>query len=1060
MKETKFYPMNLVRKRLCLLFLFVFGVGIFNAFSQSLITGTVVDMQKEPLPGVSVVVQGTTTGTVTDIDGNFSIQTKPENTLVFSYLGMKSQTQRVGASKVFNVTLEDDAHSLNETVVIGYGSAKKADLTGAIGSVSSAEILKQPSLNAVQAVQGKVSGVNITASDAPGANPSVTIRGMGTAAGGRNPLYIVDGFPVDNISSISPSDIVSMNILKDASSASIYGLRAANGVVMITTKKGESGTPKISVDSYVGVKNVLKKVEMANASEYITFFNENQATEKMYGAKNTYQLADASLQPFNTDWYDELLHTAFFNSNTVSVSGGGKSVDYFLSYNYYTEGGLLEGQSYNRSTIRNNNVYKFLNDRLKFTQTLNISFSNNSIKPSGAFNEAYRQSPLVATKYANGNYGISALNTTTGVMWAQKGDVNNATLNSIGNPLLTLNSINERTQNFTLQGGFEGEFKITDFLKANSRFGATKYYTKTRVFEDLKQRWINTNPNRTEADFISGKAEKPSESEFRNNSLKLENDDKYRWTWEGFVTFSKAFDGHNVEAVAGLSREKSNIGIFQEMKGYDVPAKKQYWSEKYFSSKYPATLDQYEYTRTALASYFARVQYNYNHKYYFTGTLRRDGSSQFHQSSKYWGTFPSFGLGWTLSEEEFMKNITFLNYLKLRGSWGKLGNQDVPYNAWKVKTTDGSGTPNYVFGNDYSQGATLGSPAKDISWEVTRETSLGFDFTMLNNRLSGGFDYYDKINTNAILKVKPILSSQYEDEYYDHVAKISNRGIEFNIGWRDQLANGLNYDVSFNFSRNKNRVKDIEQKYQGLTGGSLSDGQITKRLAIDQPLFAWWMYEANGVWQSQDEINNAIAAGDAVYGTPHAGYLKYKDQNGDGLIDDRDKIYAGTYSPTSYYGIHLGLDYKNFDFSIDGYGAGGNKIYNGLKYGRINGGENIAYDTYVNRWHGEGTSNTNPGANREAVASTYYLESGNFFRVNNITLGYTFKDVILKGSNLRAYVTAQNPFIITGYTGFSPELVGSETKASEVGMPNGTAGVELSSYPTTRSFLFGINLQF
>lgn len=1055
MKENKTLPINGLWKKFFLFLFLTFSVGVLGAIAQSTITGTVTDNTKDPLPGVSVIIKGTTTGTTTDLDGNYSINAKPSDVLVFSFLGMQPHSVTVGNQKKIDVVLNDDAQMLTETVVIGYGSAKKADLTGSIASVSSSDIMKQPSLNAVQSVQGKVAGVNITATDAPGSNPVITIRGVGTALGGRDPLYIVDGFPVDNISTISPSDIVSMNVLKDASSASIYGLRAANGVVMITTKKGQSGAPQITVDAYAGIKNVLNKVKMANASQYITYVNENQAMIKAYGGSNTYQLADASQQPFNTDWYDEILKTGFYNNNTVSVSGGGKAVDYFLSYNFYNEKGILDQQSYNRTTIRNNNVYRFFDDRLKISQNLNISFTNDTPKPFGAFNTAYRQSPLVATRYSNGKYGTSSLNKDTGIMWAQDGDINNATLNSIGNPLFTVDNANEKTQTLTLQGGFEGEFKITDYLKANTRFGGTKYYYKNRIFNDIKNSWINSNPTYSEGMFEANKIANPTSITYANNSLGINNIDTYRWTWEGFVTFNKSFGGNNIEAVAGLSREESSIGSYENMLGYDVPSQKQYWSMNHASENYPKTIKQNQYTRLALASYFARVQYNYNHKYYLSATIRRDGSSVFKENGDYWGTFPSFGLGWTLSEEEFMKGLTFLNFLKLRGTWGKLGNQNVPFNYSTYMVTQGSGNGNYVFGNQFNQGVMVGTPAKDISWEITRETSVGFDFTMLDQRLYGGFDYYNKLNTNAILFVNSIYTDQYSSGYYDHVGKISNKGFEFNIGWRDELPMGLRYDVSFNYSYNKNEIQDLDTRYEGQTGGSLNDGQITKRLANGQPVYSWWMYQADGVWQSQAEIDAARASGEAVLGDPHPGYLKYKDQNDDGVIDDKDKIYAGSYMPTSNYGIHVGLEYKNFDFSIDGYGVAGNKIYNGLKYGRINGGENIAYDTFKNRWTGEGSTNKNPGANREAIASTYYLEKGDYFRINNITLGYTFKDLVFKGSRLRTYFTAQNPFMFTGYKGFSPEIIGSDN-----GVPNGTSGIELSAYPSTRNFLFGVNLQF
>ena len=1043
-------------------------LALVEAVAQSkTITGIVTDQQKESLPGVSVRIKSSTIGTATDLDGKYSIEAKVGDVIEYSFIGMKPQSRTVNAtSKIIDVILTDDSEMISEVVVVGYGSAKKADLTGSIASVSSSDILKQPSGNAMQSVQGKVAGVNITASDAPGSNPNISVRGLGTALGGRDPLYIVDGFPVDNISTISPSDILSMNVLKDASSASIYGLRAANGVVMITTKKGQSGAPKISFDSYVGIKSAMNKVKMANASQYITYFNENQDMLKAYGNENTFHLADANSQPYNTDWYDELLKTGFYNNNTVSVSGGGQAVDYFLSYNYYNEKGILDDQTYQRSTIRNNNTYKFYDDRLKISQNLNISFTNEKPKPYGAFNNAYRQSPLVPVTYASGLYGLPYASKETGLMWTKDGDAADAKINSIGNPLYSANSYNQRNETFTLQGGFEGEFKITDYLKANSRFGGTKYYYKHKIFTNTRANWINTKGvGKTDADFDAERNSTTANQvspTYANNSLELKNIDTYRWTWEGFLTFNKSFDKHNIDAVAGLSREKFNIGSESVETGYNVPSKSQYWSMNHASSNYVKKVEGYDYTRTALSSYFGRVQYNYDHKYYLSATIRRDGSSQFKTGGKYWGTFPSFGLGWTMTQEEFMQNQKFLDYLKFRFTWGKLGNQNIPFNYTTYTVNPGDGAGNYPFGNQYNQGAAVGTPAKPLSWEITRETGFGFDLETLNNRLSVGFDYYDKLNTNAILQITPIPTSQYSEDYYDHVGKISNKGIEISLGWSDQLAMGLKYNIGVNYSYNKNEVKDLKPMYEGRTGGSLGDGQITKRLTNGQPVFAWWMYQADGVWQSQDEIDQAKANGEAIYGTPRPGYLKYKDVNGDGVIDNDDKVYAGSYIPKSNYGIHIGLEYKNVDFSIDGYGVGGNKIYNALKYGRIDGGENISYETYRDRWHGEGTSNTNPGAAREAIASTYYLESGNYFRINNITLGYTFKDLVFKGSSLRAYVTAQNPFMFTKYSGFSPEIVGTDptSKETDQSAPNKTAGIELSAYPSTRNFLFGINLQF
>lgn len=1034
-------------------------MGMLNAFAQQAITGTVTDKQGEPLIGANVVIKGTAIGTVTDIDGRYTISAKTGDVLTFSYLGMKSQSVTIGANTKVSLSLEEDTQELTETVVIGYGTAKKADLTGSIGNVSNETILKQPALNAVQSIQGKVAGINIINTDAPGSTPNVVVRGLGTALGGRNPLYIVDGFPVDDIRNINSSDIASMDILKDASSASIYGLRAANGVILVTTKKGQEGKARIGVESYVGIKTVLNKVKMANASQYVQYFNENQQVLKDGGNDNAYFLKDN--QPYDTDWYDELLHTGITTNNVVSLSGGSKAVDYYFSYNYYNEGGMLDDQRYDRSTIRSNNVYKFFNDRLKFNQNLSVAFSNENVKPYTAFNEAYRQSPLTPATYENGRYGKPFVNKTTGAMGYEgaAGD-EIGLLNSIGNPLFTVANANQKTKTLTLQGGIEGEFKIFDFLKVNSRFGATKYISKNRQFTDIKNAWLNADPRRTEADFNNSKADNPSVVEYANNSLRMEDVDTYRWIWEGFLTFNKSFGNHNIELVAGMSREKTGVGNTTILTAYDVPSKRQYWNIGMASDAYAKDVNQYYYTPRTLASYFGRLQYNYNHKYYVSATIRRDGSSVFSSTGDEWGTFPSFGAGWTISSEDFMKDLDFITYLKLRGTWGKLGNQDVPLNVSQILTSPASENYNYVFGPDQAliYGAAMGTPAVPLSWEVTKEWGIGLDFAFLNDRLSGSLDYYNKMNTNAILDVTPISNSMYEKNFSAHGADVSNRGVEVALNWSDQLANGLSYEIGANYSYNKNEVQSVVPTYDGATGGDLKDGQITKRLQEGQPIYAWWMYETDGVWQNQAEIDNPA---NAKAGSPKPGHLRYKDQNQDGIIDERDKKYMGSYIPTSNYGVHIALGYKNIDFSVDGYGVGGNKIYNGLKHGRFDGGEGIAYDTFKNRWTGEGTSNSNPGANRDNYASDYFLEDGKFFRINNITLGYTFNDLVFDGSRLRLYFTAQNPFIITGYSGFSPEISGYSTEAGvSNGDPKGTSGVELSAYPSTRNFLFGVNLSF
>lgn len=1023
---------------------FVFLCSITVLYGQNkTVTGTVKDSQSMiGLPGVSVSISGRSGGTQTDEAGRFSLEAAPNESLVFSFVGYVSQTIEIGDKAQINVFLDDENMALEEVVVVGYGTTRKVDLTGSIGSVKSDEIVKQPAMSAMQSIQGKVAGINITASDAPGSTPQVVIRGLGTALGGRDPLYIVDGFPTDNLNSINPSDIESIDVLKDASSASIYGMRAANGVVMVTTKKGRAGTVRIGFESYAGMKNMLNKVKMANAAQYVTYYNEN-ITGVGRGTKLQTQ------QPYDTDWFDELLQTGTVFNNSVNISGGSEVIDYFVSATNFTENGILDGSKFVRNTVRNNNTYKFFDNKLKFTQNLNLSFNRSTPKPFSSFNDAYRQTPLAPVMFDNGRYGTSIYNSTTGVAGYQTNPgENTGNLNSIGNPVYAVLRNNELNSSTRIQGGIEGEYQILDFLKINSRIGGTKVFRNARTFTDIRANWLNGSPLRTDADFDKLKGE--NVVDYADNSLSYRKTEDFRWQWETFLTFEKNFSGHNLNVVAGFSRDKSSIGNFISGTGYDVPEQEQYWNINMASVEYDKVLNQTYTTPIALASYFGRVQYNYQSKYYLTATVRHDGSSVFRNTGDYFDTFPAVGLGWTITNEDFMKDNTFVNYLKLRANWGILGNANIPVNVGQVLSSEGSSNTNYVFGPGQTMifGTAFGSPALPLKWEKTYESGVGLDFEFMDRKLSGSIDYYNKLNNNMIMNVIPILNSPFSTNFYDHGGKVRNQGLEFALNWKNNVSEDFFYSIGVNYAYNHNELIEVKPTYDGMTGGSLSNGQITKQIKVGNPIYAWWMWETDGVWQNTDEIN----AG-AKYGSPRPGHLKYKDQNNDGVIDNRDKVFLGSYMPSSTYGFNIGINYKAFDFSMAGYGVAGNKIYNALKGTRINGGENITEDTFNNRWSGPGTNNVDPGADRDAYASSYYLESGNYFRINNMTLGYTFKKLYNSTSNLRLYVTAQNPFMFTKYSGFSPEI------ASD-GNPQLTPGIELSAYPTTRNFLFGLNVQF
>ncbi|UOB17139.1 SusC/RagA family TonB-linked outer membrane protein [Abyssalbus ytuae] len=1015
-------------------------------FSQEItISGNVTDSQEVPLPGASILLKGTYTGTQTDFEGNYVLPDVPsDGVLVISYVGYVSQEIPINDQTTINVVLQEDLQSLDEVVVIGYGFQKRSDITGAISSIKSEDIESQPALNAMQSIQGKVAGVNIINSDAPGSSPNVIVRGLGTAESGRQPLFVVDGILVSNIQNISPNDIESIDIMKDASSAAIYGTNASNGVILITTKKGKTGKAVIEAKTFIGTKSILNPVEMANANQYITYYNEKQ---EAIGAP--YLLSQNQL--YDTDWYDELVDFSFFNNNSLTISGGSDLVNYLFSVNNYNEDGLLENQEYNRTTIRNNNIYKLFDDRLKISQNVNLTFTNERPQPFGAFNEAYRQSPLVPVRYPNGLFGQSFVNTTTGVVTyeAQPGEsVGN--LNSIGNPVANVFFNNEKINTTTIQGIGEAELSITDFLKITSRFGATKYFYNKRNFNPNKERWLNADPTRTEEEFDQLKADNPESLTYINNELSFEKIEDFRYNWDTFLTFDKSFGSHNLSATLGGSKDKRNIRSRSWVKGYDVPEQEQYWNIDLASGDYTKEVEQTSYTPISVLSYFGRLQYNYDSKYFLSANFRRDGNSVFKQGGEYWGNFPSFSVGWVLSRENFLKD-SGINFLKLRGGYGELGNANVPFNSSLIYTDAGSGSNNYVFGpsQELVFGASSGTPVKDITWEVTEETFVGLDFAFFDSRLSGNIDVYNRKNTNAILNIQPTLSSENSQSFYDHGAEITNKGIEASLNWNHEINKDFSYNVGVNFNYNKNNVENVKPAYDGATGGSLANGQITKRLQEGQPLFAWWMYEAVGVWQNQDEIDANASLGSAA-----PGHLRYADLNDDGVIDDRDKKFFGSYIPTYNYGITLGFNYKNIDFSLYGIGVGGNKVYNALKGTRIDGGENITADTFNERWTGDGSTNSHPGADRDAVASSYYLEDGDYFRINNITLGYTLKELFQNSLKIRLYLMAQNPFIFTKYSGFTPELIGSNS-----GVPRETAGIELTAYPNVKTFLLGANIE-
>jgi len=985
--------------------------------SGQVIKGKVLDQTGIGVPGAFIVAGNVSADT--DFDGNFSIAAKEGTILKISLVGFESVSVPATLTPMTITLKESKDTALKEVVVIGYGTRKKIDNTTAISSIKAEEITKTKVLNASQAIQGKASGVQVISSDLPGSTPSVIIRGLGTALGGRTPLYVVDGMQTENINNINSNDITSYEILKDASALAIYGTRAANGVIIITTKKGKGEKISVEIESFAGMREPLKKVKMAGSNKYSHYSN--------VALQSTTFSQD---QPVNTDWFDEITRTGTYTQNNISISGASESIKYFFSLGNYEEKAVLNGLDYGRTTFRNNNEYK-ISKKLTLNQNFSFTSGKSAPKPLSAFTNAYKQSPIVPVYFPDGKYGVSRVGNDG--FASETG----SSFNNVGNPVAQLNFFDEQQRSVTLQGGLKLDYEIIKSLKFTSQFNGEFYTWKQYNYDDTKNIWLAANPNKVSSDY---------ENEFPNANINLltkGREQYFNWNMSNYLTYNEVFgEIHDVELTAGIEtsvkgpREKLTIAR------KNVNSNSNYWSLK-GDNDYETNITSYQdevFNETKLASYFGRFQYKLMDKYLFTGTIRRDGSSNFGKDYR-WGNFPAFGLGWVITKEKFMEDVKVINLLKLRGGWGRLGNQNVPLNNQSYT----SGPNSYLGGSILNLGTTISSQIDpSLSWEITEESSVGLDFELLDSRLKGAFDVYDKNTSNVILNTKPYLTSGITSASPAHVGEVSNKGFEVSLRWDDKITDDFSYWVGGNFSNNKNEITGLKDVILSpVIGGGLGNGQDTKLLdntTVGQPLGSFYIYQYAGFDATNGKMMYYNAAGEKV--------------TQDALNANTDKKYVGSSLPKSNYGLSLGFNYKNFDFSVDGYGTSGAKVYNGKKAQRFSG-ENIEESLATDFWTTNNLTASNPAPfNQVPVASTYYLESGDFFRINNITLGYKLP---IQSNNLisscRIYVNAINPFITQKFSGFSPELNGD-------GNPYGTQGVELDAYPTLRSFVIGANLKF
>lgn len=968
------------------------------------IKGKVVDDNGLPMPETNIIVKNKSISTKTDFDGNFTLKAVEGDMIEFSIIGFEKVTLKAQSNMV--VVLKESNLLLKEVVVIGYGTKKKGSITGSVAQIKSQDILKTPAQSAIQSIQGRAAGVNIVTNDEPGASPTIQIRGLGTILGGRTPLYIIDGVEASSTNNLSPNEIASMDILKDASSLAIYGQKGANGVIIVTTKKGKVGKVKISYDTYYGVKQIQREVEMGDAFFY-TYYNNFALGSTTYFN---------STQPYNTNWLDEITSLGEVVSNFISLSGGNETANYYFGYTNYSEKGILIGTEFRRNNINSRTQFKAFDGKLKISQNINLAFTNNTPKPLSAFTNAYKQAPIVPVKFENGRWGVPLRNPATG-----QTDINGSDrFNNVGNPAAQLFYTNEQNRNFSLLGSLMAELKVHKNVTLTSSFGATYDVDKGFSYVPVANIYLSQNPTSTMTDY---------EATFGSrtpiyNSLTQRRSNNYIWNWDNYVTFTKSFNDHSITVLGGMSRTTRNNFENLNATRLNVPEQSNYWSLNLSTNNTlinpQDVVQNFRATPIVSIAYFARAEYDYKDKYLASVVMRREGTSVF-QNSKKWGLFPAISAGWVISEEDFFENVKSLDYLKFRIGYGEVGNSNTVNATNNIIFNAGA---NYTFGVDQAINPGLQIPYqvdRNLTWETMKEVDFGFDFSMLKKRLTGSLEYYNRTSSDLIVPVtySPAISA---DRVVVNAGEVSNIGQELTLRWEDKISDSFMYWIGGNFSHNQNKLDKVDNSsFSNFITGDLGNGQLTKQVLVGEALGSFYVYQVTGF--------------DAD------GAFTYSDE----------RVNAGSYIPTYTYGLSFGGQYRQFDFSVDTYGVGGNKIYNGKKAQRF-GGENIEVAVLDNFWTPSNTNASNPEPfNDVPRASTYYIEDGSFLRINNVTVGYTFKKFYDKIDQIRLFVTALNPLIFTKYSGFSPEITGD---------PLGRAGIELDAYPTNRTFLIGLNASF
>ena len=1025
---------------------------IFIEPQQGSVSGNVIDRSGKPLPGVTVIIKGTTTGTVTDIDGFYSIPDVPEDAeLKFSFVGMKTQEILVGNQAQINITMEEDAIGIDEVVAIGYGTIKKSDLTGSVTSVKTEDLENVKMQSIDQALAGRAAGVQVTqSSGVPGSAPAVRVRGTTSLQGANEPLYVVDGFPIyagagsgnagtaagssniSGIANINPNDIESIEILKDASATSIYGARAANGVILITTKSGTVGNDKISFSANYGFQSVTKKMDVMDAYQYAVLKNEAYTNEGSAPIYSTSDLDEIRNNPeLGTNWQDEVFQVAPTQEYNISFTGGDKKTNYAITGGYTKQDGIIKSTDFERFSSRIN-LTRQMNSWLKagtHISAFRIFSNQQNVDGLGVVNGATQFSPILPV-YSGQGYSFLPSSSASEYTLVNDGII-------INNPVATMNEVVRQTQRNGILGDIFLEFKITPNLTAKVKGGADISNVKNDTY-------LPSNTN---------------EGQGSNGNATIRYNLNQNWLNENTLSYINEFGDHSVSAVAGVTYQEN---IFEYVSGSsqgftnDILQENSLQGAETYNSPYSGK------TRWGLISYLARVNYSYKGKYLASIAGRTDGSSRFGENNKY-AFFPSGSLAWRASEEEFIQDLNLFSYLKLRASFGYTGNQEIGlYNS--LPTT---GTQTYTFGDGSL--ATGVSPNKianaDLQWEKTAQFDAGIDVAFFDNRLGLTLDYYYKKTTEMLYSEQVPYTTGFTT-YLNNIGSMQNQGFELEIRG-DILQGELKWDTDFNLSLNRNKVLSLAgvlYKDVGVNQGHLKIDPWSRRIFVGESIGSFFGWQFDGIIQEGETIDQTISQ-------VGPGRRKYKDVSSeddnpddgkytgapDGVVDNADRQVIGNALPDFIGGMNNNFSYKNFKLSVFMQWSVGNDILNFDKTQLTlpTGGQNV-YADMVNRWTPENPSNELPLAstNRQIVFNDYYIEDGSYLKIKNIVLGYTFpKSMVRFVDRLYLYSSLNNFITFTNYSGFDPEV-------SLHGASNLTMGEDYSTYPQSKTVMFGVQIDF